>query len=135
MSTQSQAFFLETIIYGLFPLLLIILVFGIVHLKEQWDAKIRNHGTTENKAKEITMAVAVIVVFFLQPFLVNRFALVFSCIKMGKESDQLYLSQNLTIQCWKQDHFLLILTLGLPLFLMYVFGVPAAVLFHYSLDH
>ena len=39
---------------------------------------------------------------------------------MGTESSSVFLMENLAVQCYSQDHWLMVLTLGLPLLLMYV---------------
>ncbi len=67
--------------------------------------------------------------YLLQPTLVNRFALVLSCVQLGASPQAVYLSQDLTIPCWQRQHIFYICTLGLPLLLLYVVGVPLAVLY------
>ncbi len=67
--------------------------------------------------------------FLLQPTLVNRFALVLSCVQLGASPQDVFLSQDLTIPCWQRQHIFYICTLGLPLLLLYVVGVPVAVLY------
>ncbi len=67
--------------------------------------------------------------YLLQPILVNRFALVLSCVQLGASPQAVFLSQDLTIPCWQRQHIFYICTLGLPLLLLYVVGVPVAVLY------
>ena len=67
--------------------------------------------------------------YLLQPTLVNRFALVLSCVQLGASPQDVFLSQDLTVPCWQRQHIFYICTLGLPLLLLYVVGVPVAVLY------
>ena len=67
--------------------------------------------------------------YLLQPTLVNRFALVLSCVQMGASKQDVFLSQDLSIACWQEQHLFYIWTLGLPLLLLYVVGVPLTVLY------
>ena len=43
---------------------------------------------------------------------------------MGTDSSSVFLMENLTIQCYSWDHWFMVLTLGLPLLLMYVKTPP-----------
>ena len=112
----------ETLIYALFPVVLITVVFVVAAVKNGG----RSGGWKLTKAT--TSYLGVLVLFFMQPYLVKRFALVFSCVKLGSSSTDLYLSEDFAVQCWVSGrHWVYIVLLGLPLFLVYVLGVPLAV--------
>ena len=56
--------------------------------------------------------------------LVRRFALVLSCTRLGAARDDLFLTEDLSIQCWVSSmHQMYILLLGVPLFLLYIVGI------------
>lgn len=138
-SANSQHFVLESVVYGLFPILLVGLVFIIFRIRDQCYRMARgvsqdpSPAASSESSKDDATAVAAVVLFLLQPSLVNRFALVFSCVQMGKHLDQLYLSEDLSLQCWSTEHVTLILALGLPMFVLYVIGVPMAVISNFYL--
>ena len=65
---------------------------------------------------------SLMVLFFtLFPSLVNRLALTFSCQVYG---DQLLVSEALSIKCFSQPHVDLILAVGIPGFIVFVFMIP-----------
>ena len=78
-------------------------------------------------AKDDATGVAVIVLFLLQPYLVKRCALIVACTQLGKDPSDVYLLEDLSIQCYSSIHFIYMTALGLPLFVFYVAGVPLAV--------
>ena len=45
-----------------------------------------------------SIGVGSLVVFLLQPFLVRRFALVLSCVRLGQGEDDLFLSEDLSVR-------------------------------------
>ena len=70
-------------------------------------------------AADSAIGIGTIVLFLLNPYLVERFALILSCVKMGAESDDWYLKEDLSIQCFDTTHFLYIIFLGLPYLVVY----------------
>ena len=57
--------------------------------------------------------------------LVQRFTMVMDCIQLGKDRDQFFLREDLTIQCWTSTwHQIYLATMAFPLFLCYVIGIP-----------
>lgn len=91
----------------------------------QSDGKtVQKPGDPVDLAKSTGMSVAVISLFLLQPSLVKQFALLFSCTSLGAEDTGLFLLENLSIQCYSQAHWRLLLGLGLPLLVLFVLGVP-----------
>jgi hypothetical protein len=93
-----------------------------------------------------SIASIVVIIFLLQPSLVKRFALVFSCVQLGEEPGSFFMvaiisvviitvnwmsfflffaffafqTESLETHCWSHTHWLYILEFGLPLFLLYV---------------
>jgi len=112
----------ETLIYGFFPVMLVSGVLAVAavqsrHAEDMWG-----------EATSTATNLGVLVLFFLQPYLVKRFALIFSCVKLGRESGDLFLTEDMDVQCWQSGtHWLYIVFLGLPLLVFYVVGVPWAV--------
>jgi len=90
--------------------------------------KMRESGLWQRSVSS-SIGVATTMLYLLQPTLVNRFALVLSCVQLGTSPQAVFLSQDLTIPCWQRQHIFYICTLGLPLLLLYVVGVPLAVLY------
>ena len=166
-SNPEKNFALETFVYGMFPLIIILIVFlGVlmskffcktqsnssdtpgpvssdesVQMEEQAQAEATEEGQEDRSAAQLAVdrhtmwkgakddatGVAVIVLFLLQPYLVKRFALLFSCSAMGKEDTDLFLTEDLGVQCYSSTHYFYITTLGVPLLLLYVIGAPLAV--------
>ena len=81
------------------------------------------------KARATSVGAAVVLLFLLQPSLVQQFALLFSCTRLGSADDNLFLTENLSVQCSSTQHFAMLLSLGLPLFLLYVIGIPVGLYF------
>ena len=48
-------------------------------------------------------------------------------MRLGGREDDLYLTEDLSVQCWKSTHAQYIVFLALPLCVLYVVGVPALV--------
>lgn len=46
---------------------------------------------------------------------------------MGTRSEDVFLTEDLSVQCWSSTHFGFIGTLGVPLLLLYVLGIPSVV--------
>jgi hypothetical protein len=61
-----------------------------------------------------------------------RFGLLFSCVQLGLGSENVRLAEDLGRQCWGDWHSALFWSWGLALLLLYVVGVPLAVLFRLS---
>ena len=78
-------------------------------------------------AKSSATTVSTLVLFLLQPVLAKRFALLFSCVKMGSNDEDLFFAEDLEVQCWGSTHQLYVVGFGLPFFVLYVVGVPLGV--------
>ena len=119
--SEKNGLVTETVAYIVLPICLIaiagLITFVAFFLKGGSDNGLKN-------ARSAALGVASITLFLLQPSLVKQFALLFSCVKMGSGSDDLFLLQNLAVQCYSDDHWQLLLSLGLPLLFLYVIGIP-----------
>ena len=117
---------LETMLYCLFPLMLVFGVFFTAVVRGALTVGLTRDMWLQAKSSATNMAV--LILFFLQPYLVTRFALLLSCVKMGKNDTDLYMTEDLSIQCWvSSKHLGYVFGLGLPLFVVYVVGVPLAI--------
>jgi hypothetical protein len=132
----KNAFFTETLIFILGPLLMVAAVYvgSLVRVFCGADEELADHlsSTTKwrlalRKAASSSVGVAILVLYMLQPTLAKQFALVFACVKMGAGDADWFLMEDLHVRCWTTTHAGYIVGLGLPLLLLYVIGVPAAV--------
>ena len=102
-SSKGGTFVQETIVYGVVPILLIGLVFlgSLVWSRFGSSREVRQmEATPWEQAKSSALGVGTLVLFLLQPTLVKRTALVMSCVQMGKNVEDVFLSEDLAIQCW-----------------------------------
>ena len=81
-------------------------------------------SVASDDVKGAALSIAVITLFLLQPTLVKKFALLFSCTRMGTGSQDIFLMEDLSVICYTSEHWLWITALGLPLLLLYVIGIP-----------
>ena len=151
--SQNNTFVLESVIYILLPLVLIVVSLLMATTQYYFQSKALlpsevakaslEHTTHHRKnvstlgslemyletesaliqyykvAKTSSIGMAIITLYLLQPNLVKQFALLFSCIRMGKDStEHLLFMENLAVTCYSPAHWLMIWTLGLPLLLM-----------------
>ena len=124
--SQKNGFVAETVAYIVLPMLFILFTAlgSLLHVYFK-----NNRVLDENvvrTAKASAMGVASISLFLLQPTLVKQFALLFSCTRMGSRNQDMFMVENLRIQCYSGEHIALIFGLGVPLLGFYVFGIPAA---------
>ena len=154
--TKGNTFVVESLFYICIPLVLVALVF-LVALAASWKhgqdapqlepdsnpdlasdirpvdapASVERTAASERwqSACDSSIGVGTVLLYLLQPTLVNRFALVLSCVRMGSSPDDMFLAQDLDLRCWTADHLKLLFGLGLPLLLLYVVGVPCLVLY------
>ena len=133
----------ETILYILFPLLLIAFTAVTTYYTTSRDQAKRSIALHDNReshessggdsvkrvtpwesAKAAAFGVGTVALFLLQPTLVKQFSLLFSCTKMGADTNDIFLQENLEVRCYTTEHWTLALGLGLPLLGLYVFGIP-----------
>ena len=71
---------------------------------------------------------SLMVLFYtLFPSVVSRVALTFSCRSFGdphRGTSRLLLNEALSVQCLKESHWTMMLTLGFPVVLLYIFIIP-----------
>lgn len=125
-TAQGNGFLANSILYLLGPpgMALFIFAFCFIyryvknrHLPNVWE-------TARHKSLNTATSAAVLIVFLLQPDLVERGALVFSCVRMGGGSSDLFMTEDLSVQCWSSTHWFYISTLGAGFLLVYIIGVP-----------
>ena len=102
------------------------------------DTGIKEQGYVEQDARSVSLCsqsctqtriflyeVVVVVFYLLYSELTQRALLCFSCIELGQDGDGFYLSQDLSVECWSSKaHLLLVCCVGVPMLLVYVFGLP-----------
>ena len=109
-SSTDGTFVQETLLYGIFPILLIGLVFlGSLAWSRFGSPDMHDVGSTPwEQAKSSALGIGTLVLFLLQPTLVKRTALVMSCVKMGKNAEDVFLTEDLSIRCWYVLFFLFV---------------------------
>ena len=125
-ASEKTMFVAETIIYILLPLVLIALTGTGVLLSAFFKSGKEPGDDILHKAKVSAVGVASITLFLLQPTLVKQFALLFSCIRMGTNDNDVFFLEDLRIRCYSKDHIQRLFGLGLPLLGLYVIGIPLA---------
>ena len=101
-SSTDGTFVQETVVYGIFPILLIGLVFlGSLVWSRFGSRKAHDVDSTPwEQAKSSALGIGTLILFLLQPTLVKRTALVMSCVSMGKNAEDVFLTEDLNIRCW-----------------------------------
>ena len=98
-SPQGSTFLKESILYGLLPVFLIVMVLLGSLLNSYFRPTDEGPGPWE-RAKSASLGVGILILFLLQPTLVKRTALVFSCVTMGKNAGDVFMTEDLSIRCW-----------------------------------
>lgn len=75
------------------------------------------------------LAVGSLFFFYLYPFLAEQSGRVFTCVRTGHGPDDLFMSDDLSIQCWSSGHWALVFMIWVPMTTLYTVGVPFAVTF------
>ena len=113
--TGTQSFLAETLVFAIGPLLVVGAAAMLLYALGRPELAI---GKT----------VAMVVCYLLQPTLAQRAMLVFSCVRLGAGPEQFYLTSDLDVRCWSDEHMTLVLLLGVPMLLVYVCGIPLLLL-------
>jgi len=117
--SAGSAFLTETLIYLFTPLVLALIIFVAKRFTPQvvWARYAWLDGSVA------------VLLFLLQPSLVERCAMIFSCVKLGRGDTDLFMTADLSVRCWEWSgrHGLYIFALGLPLLILYVVGFPVGV--------
>ena len=143
---SRNSFTEETIVYILFPLFLIAFTAVATYYtssRTQTKASVAQQERKKGKdcsgsddvkkqtpwesAKAAALGVGTVALFLLQPTLVKQFALLFSCRKLGADNRDIFLQEKLEVRCYTAEHWTLALGLGLPLLVLYGFGIPFGV--------
>ena len=135
-ASEKNSFVMETVTYILLPIVFICFtgLAVLLSLKCKKKQGITNDDDESlNQARTSALGVASITLFLLQPTLVKQFAVLFSCTRMGKDTTDLFLMEDLSIRCYSNEHWFLLATLGAPLFVLYVIGIPLSM--YHLLSH
>jgi hypothetical protein len=62
--------------------------------------------------------------FFMHPTLTEQTFTLFSCKQLGVGDDDFYLTQDMQIRCYTPEHIAWMITLGIPMLVVYVVGIP-----------
>ena len=131
---SKNTFIGETVLYIIFPFALISFTGLVSYYSASKSLQSQSHSQTEVNApdplavaKSSATGVAVVALFLLQPTLVKQFSVLFSCERMGAAAGDLFLKEDLEVRCYTPEHWAIILSLGLPLLVCYVIGIPAAI--------
>lgn len=122
---DGNTFEFDTLVYLLGPFGGALFVFFCVFFRKL--RLIKDCRRAAKQARADTRGAIVAFVFLLYPYLVERFALVFSCVQLGANSDDYFLVENLDVKCWTAAHLNYIFVLALPLFVVYVLGFPMGI--------
>jgi len=134
MSSATESTFVpDSMIWLFFPLLmsLLVLITAFVHsyVTTQEEKTTKHLKILLKRAIDTVKGTLCLALFFIQPFLVKRATLVFSCVRLGSTGQDIYMTEDLEVQCWGGEHITYVVVFGLFLFLPYVIGLPAYV-FH-----
>ena len=127
--TTGSPFVLDSLFYLFFVpgFFLVVSLFMFVYfITKRRPSSQHEYMALGRKANSTALGASVLVMFILQPSLVERAGLVFSCVQMGAGQDNLFMTEDLSVQCWGDQHWLYICTLGLGFILFYVIGIPVA---------
>ena len=98
------------------------------------DRKRRRHDSEKNLigASDGFISSMVVLYYTLFPAIVSSVAMIFSCDRYGDSSrgqSKLLLTGALSLECYSEAHWMLVLTLGVPVILFYLFIVPGKMSF------
>jgi len=130
VDASQNTFIGETVLYIVFPFALIGVTALVSYVSASRSVSSRQDVDVYSAlevAKSSAVGVAVVTLFLLQPTLVKQFAVLFSCSQMGAASGDIFLKENLEVRCYTPEHWVIILSLGLPLLICYVIGIPAGI--------
>jgi len=128
--TTKSSFVQDSIIWLFFPIMISFAILVITFLNgvrtRTGDEKL-NMVVAKRILKEgldTVKSTSGLALFFIQPNLVRQASLVFSCVRLGAGPADVYLTEDLTLQCWTSAHWVYIFFLGLPMLLLYIVGLP-----------
>ena len=125
----QNSFVAQTVMFALGPLVLGLTFWLLLRCKGLYEQrKLDAAESLPGKTTELGKTTTVIILFLLQPTLTQATMSIFRCVRLGDGPDQWYLAENLHLQCWAQEHMLLVFLLGIPMMLLYVLGIPAGLL-------
>jgi len=129
----AYPFQVETVLYAFFPIILAVLS-GVGVLLSSGCLGF----CSRQKLKQLinlVIGVAGIPFLMMQPFLVEKAAALFRCEPLGHDPDDHFLMSAPSVRCWSgnsgkplESHWFLLLTVGLPMMLLYAVLLPLAVM-------
>jgi hypothetical protein len=116
LQSGVSSYVAETIVFFLGPVFLLLFVTMLVYVL--W----KDQGL---KFYDVLVGVSVVMFYCIQPSSTYRAALLMSCVQLGPQSDDYFLSSDLSIRCWtSSEHLFLLIVLGIPMILVYVIAIP-----------
>jgi len=73
---------------------------------------------------------SLVLLYSIHPYIVKAGVTLISCKAI--ESDTLWLTADVSLECWQKDHLQHVLTLFIPLFVIYILGIPMLLLISIS---
>ena len=124
---SGDPFTVETTFYALGPMAVAFIVSVVLSLHASCQVHSDGGGwaVLKQEIKSSVIGVTVVLMFILQPFLTARTAELLACVRLGPQPDDLFLARDLNVRCWvSTQHQLMLIFLGVPMFVVYVVGVP-----------
>jgi hypothetical protein len=122
-SGSVYPFYVETLVYMVFPLILLGLPVFILAAWFACNIAKPNAREIRSRVMNLYFAGAVVVLFLAHPTLSTRAMKLFQCTKIA---DTWYLKEQLEEECWSTNHMLWVVVCGIPMLLLYVVGIPAS---------
>jgi hypothetical protein len=114
----------------------VIPIASLIAIKVFWACRgnRRQHRLAQKKnlvtAADGAVSSIMVLFYTLFPAIVNKVALVFSCKTYGdprRGTDRLLLTEAMSVECLTDTHFLMILTIGAPVVVLYLFLFPGLI--------
>lgn len=119
--TGVSPFYVTSVMYLFLPCFLVLVVFIFYAVR---GCIIKTE--TFSGARTQAIAACYVLFFFLYSSLCASTFDMFHCTKIGMNFDDYYLVSDMSEQCWSKTHFFWIFVTGLPMLVLYVFGIPAS---------
>jgi hypothetical protein len=129
-SSTIYPFYVETLVYMIFPVLLLGLPVLILAVWFVCNAARPNARALRERVMDIYFAGVVVVLFVAHPTLSTRAMKLFQCTQLAGEW---HLKEQLEEECWSTSHIVWVGVCGIPMLLVYVVGIPASafvILYH-----
>jgi predicted outer membrane repeat protein len=116
-------FYMKKIVIAFLPPIVVIIPLVLIVM---WAIILKLFGREISfHSMRVTLVTSVIVVlFFLLPMITHQAFGMLSCIKLGIDSSDYFIVDNMDERCWGSQHFFYMMVVCLPMVVMYVFGIP-----------